>query len=187
MIRLLLLAFIGFTLAAQDVVTVPTSQSWTGILESLRESSSADEAKKEFQFVLIVREWQFGYSYSQSGYSTMAEQWTYKTHLFEDIEELREALEWNSGKRWDKDNIIGLWRLSDQATMDLSSKDVVHVEPEHVRERRWKERVWTITSTLDIDSGPKAANKEKTGLFLGKPLGIGGMNAKLPEVAVEQP
>lgn len=148
MTRLLLLALVGFTLAAQDYIERPAAQAWTGIIDTLRKASAADDAKPEFEYVLIVRVW--GGSYiSQGGFSSVSSAWTYKAHLYENMKELREALEWNNGKRWDKDDIIGLWRLSHQATMDLSSKDVEHVEPEHVIERRWTERVWKIRRTLN--------------------------------------
>lgn len=148
MIRLLLLVLVSFTLSAQVGVLDPTIQSWVV-------PSPADDAKTEFQFVLIVRVWSPGFRSYTPGTSVVEHWWQYDTHLYENIEELREALEWNNGRRWDQRNIVGLWRLDNLERIHLEYEDVEHVEPEHVRERRWKARVWTITSTLDIVGGPR--------------------------------
>ncbi len=157
MLALLACLLLAPLCAASDPL-VPDQPNATTVLTgryNLVAPSSADDAKPEFEYVLIVREWRGEYLHSQLGYAAVERQWTYKAHLFENIEGLREALEWNSGKRWDKLNIVGLWRLDNLKRIQLEYEDVEHVEPEHVRERRWTERVWTITRTLDIVSGSR--------------------------------
>lgn len=174
MTRLLLLALVGFTLSAQDTLLkayVEPTDTDASALSSQGSSSYhwplafeepvVREAKREFKYILIVREWKPGLRSYTPGTSVVESWWNYDTYLFENDKELQVALDWNNGHRWDQRNIIGLWRLSDLARMTLQYEDVEHVEPEHVRERRWKERVWAVKSgpsTLVIKSKPPAGD-----------------------------
>ena len=84
-------------------------------------------------------------SFATPGASINCGGWFYMNETYADLKGVMMRLNYGRGAiGFGPDEVVGLWNLSDRNRVSLDSKVIERVEPRHVEETRWKERVWTV-------------------------------------------